>query len=88
MCLNLGTETVFFSFFWGSDVCDSFMVFRVSAPRYRMLPTETDLNSPPLLPNFPEKVLPIGAVQSKATGGTFSAKETSLVWELTLASSI
>ena len=22
--------------------------FRVSAPRYRMLPTETDLNSPPL----------------------------------------
>ncbi|KAL5558461.1 hypothetical protein UlMin_034672 [Ulmus minor] len=41
----------------------------VSAPRYRMLPTETDLNSPPLLPNFPEKVLPIGAVHSKPTGG-------------------
>uniref|UniRef100_A0A2N9ENC2 Uncharacterized protein n=1 Tax=Fagus sylvatica TaxID=28930 RepID=A0A2N9ENC2_FAGSY len=41
----------------------------VSAPRYRMLPTETDLNTPPLLPNFPDKVLPIGAVHSKPTGG-------------------
>ncbi|KDO83903.1 hypothetical protein CISIN_1g000487mg [Citrus sinensis] len=40
----------------------------VSAPRYRMLPTETDLNRPPLVPNLPEKVLPIGSVQSKATG--------------------
>ncbi|GLU06764.1 hypothetical protein SLE2022_237630 [Rubroshorea leprosula] len=40
----------------------------VSAPRYRMLPTETDLNRPPLLSNFPEKVLPIGAVQCKTTG--------------------
>ncbi len=41
----------------------------MSAPRYRMLPTETDLNTPPLLPNFPDKVLPIGAVHSKPTGG-------------------
>ncbi|PON79525.1 Tetratricopeptide-like helical domain containing protein [Parasponia andersonii] len=40
----------------------------VSAPRYRMLPTETDLNSPPLLSTFPEKVLPIGAVQSRPGG--------------------
>ncbi|KAL5778903.1 hypothetical protein ACOSQ2_009640 [Xanthoceras sorbifolium] len=40
----------------------------VSAPRYRLLPTETDLNRPPLVPNFPEKVLPIGVVQSKANG--------------------
>ncbi|TQE10049.1 hypothetical protein C1H46_004339 [Malus baccata] len=38
----------------------------VSAPRYRMLPTETDLKSPPLL--SPEKVLPIAAVHSKAAG--------------------
>ncbi|OMO59516.1 Tetratricopeptide-like helical [Corchorus capsularis] len=45
----------------------------VSAPRYRMLPTETDLNRPPLVSHFPEKVLPIGAVQSKATGD--------IVWE-------
>lgn len=35
-----------------------------------MLPMETDLNMPPLVTNFPEKVLPVGAVQ-KATGGTF-----------------
>ncbi|PQM33240.1 uncharacterized protein Pyn_38972 [Prunus yedoensis var. nudiflora] len=40
----------------------------VSAPRYRMLPTETDLKSPPLLSNFPDKVLPIAAVHSKAAG--------------------
>ncbi|XP_062163942.1 uncharacterized protein LOC133870752 [Alnus glutinosa] len=40
----------------------------VSAPRYRMLPTETDLNTPPLLSNFLDKVLPNAAVQSKATG--------------------
>ncbi|KAM1030417.1 hypothetical protein TB1_033632 [Malus domestica] len=38
----------------------------VSAPRYRMLPTETDLKSPPLL--SPDKVLPIAAVHSKAAG--------------------
>ncbi|KAG5063259.1 hypothetical protein JHK85_004442 [Glycine max] len=49
----------------------------VNAPRYRyrMLPTETDLNTPPLLANFPDKVLPVGAVHSKATGGD---KEVSL----------
>ncbi|KAL1362826.1 hypothetical protein HN51_011040 [Arachis hypogaea] len=45
----------------------------VNAPRYRyrMLPTETDLNMPPLLADFPDKVLPVGYVQSKATGGDF-----------------
>lgn len=48
-------------------------MFRVSAPRYRMLPTETDLNRPPLLSGFPEKVLPIAAVQSRASGGKFSS---------------
>ncbi|KAI4352868.1 hypothetical protein L6164_007079 [Bauhinia variegata] len=36
--------------------------------RYRMLPTETDLNTPPRLSSFPDKVLPVGAVQSKTTG--------------------
>ncbi|KAA8538631.1 hypothetical protein F0562_028175 [Nyssa sinensis] len=40
----------------------------VRAPRYRMLPTETDLNMPPILPNIPEKVLPIAAAHSKTTG--------------------
>ncbi|KAK3230427.1 hypothetical protein Dsin_002308 [Dipteronia sinensis] len=40
----------------------------VSAPRYRLLPTETDLNRPPLVANFPEKMLPVGAVHSKANG--------------------
>ncbi|XWS21909.1 hypothetical protein CRYUN_Cryun30bG0096400 [Craigia yunnanensis] len=40
----------------------------LSAPRYRILPTEIDLNRPPLVTNCPEKVLPIGAVQSKVTG--------------------
>ncbi|CAN1175685.1 Erythroid differentiation-related factor 1 [Linum perenne] len=46
---------------------------KVSAPRYRMLPTETDLNTLPVVSNLPEKVLPIGAVQSKTTG--------ELLWE-------
>ncbi|XVE60779.1 hypothetical protein DITRI_Ditri05aG0154700 [Diplodiscus trichospermus] len=45
----------------------------VCAPRYRMLPTETDLNRPPLVIDSPEKVLPIGAVQSKVTGD--------IIWE-------
>ncbi|XP_010530159.1 PREDICTED: uncharacterized protein LOC104806788 [Tarenaya hassleriana] len=40
----------------------------VSAPRYRMLPTETDLNRPPLLKKFPEKVLPLAAVKSRTAG--------------------
>lgn len=41
----------------------------VSAPRYRMLPTETDLNTLPVVSNLPEKVLPISAaVQSKFKG--------------------
>ncbi|CAK9137151.1 unnamed protein product, partial [Ilex paraguariensis] len=38
------------------------------APRYRMIPTETDLNMPPLLSTLPEKMLPIAAVQSRTTG--------------------
>ncbi|KAB5512602.1 hypothetical protein DKX38_029630 [Salix brachista] len=39
----------------------------VSAPRYRMLPTETDLNTLPVVSNLPEKVLPISAaVQSSS----------------------
>uniref|UniRef100_A0A2P2J5X6 Uncharacterized protein LOC105108957 isoform X2 n=3 Tax=Rhizophora mucronata TaxID=61149 RepID=A0A2P2J5X6_RHIMU len=40
----------------------------VSAPRYRMLPTETDLNTLPVVSNLPEKVLPVGFVQSKTAG--------------------
>ncbi|XP_050237997.1 uncharacterized protein LOC126687476 [Mercurialis annua] len=40
----------------------------VSAPRYRMLPAETDLNTLPVVTNLPEKVLPVSAVQSKTTG--------------------
>ncbi|GFP81364.1 calcium-dependent protein kinase 6 [Phtheirospermum japonicum] len=35
----------------------------VRAPRYRMIPTETDLNALPLLSSIPEKVLPIAAAQ-------------------------
>ncbi|MCL7039795.1 hypothetical protein MKW94_025901 [Papaver nudicaule] len=42
----------------------------VKAPRYRMLPTETDLNSPPLLPNHHEKNFPLAAVQSKASSSS------------------
>ncbi|GAB4844816.1 hypothetical protein Ancab_038204 [Ancistrocladus abbreviatus] len=43
----------------------------VTAPRYRMLPTETDLNTLPLLSSLPERV-PIdygAAVQSRAANG-------------------
>ncbi|KAJ6297310.1 hypothetical protein OIU78_022948 [Salix suchowensis] len=41
----------------------------VSAPRYRMLPMETDLNTLPVVSNLPEKALPISAaVQSKFKG--------------------
>lgn len=37
-----------------------------------MLPTETDLNTLPVVSNLPEKVLPISAaVQSKFKGGIF-----------------
>lgn len=54
--------------------------FRVRAPpRYQMLPTETDLNMrPPHIPkNFPEKVLPIGAVPSSinTSGGMLSCSQ-------------
>ncbi|GAB2271934.1 hypothetical protein Dimus_006762 [Dionaea muscipula] len=44
----------------------------VTAPRYRMLPMETDLNMPPMVSSFPERVLPIGygaAVQSTESNG-------------------
>ncbi|GMH22412.1 hypothetical protein Nepgr_024255 [Nepenthes gracilis] len=46
----------------------------VTAPRYRMLPTETDLNTPPLFSSLPERVLPSDyhAVQSRATNGDVS----------------
>ncbi|KAI3464395.1 hypothetical protein Pfo_021058 [Paulownia fortunei] len=40
----------------------------VTAPRYRMIPTETDLNALPLLSSIPEKVLPIAAAQSRTSG--------------------
>ncbi|VVB11601.1 unnamed protein product [Arabis nemorensis] len=49
----------------------------VSAPRYRMLPMKTDLNRPPLLTDFPEKVLPLAAVKSRITGGI--SKEANVV---------
>ncbi|OVA01534.1 hypothetical protein BVC80_1519g30 [Macleaya cordata] len=39
----------------------------VKAPRYRMLPTETDLNTPPLLPNLHEKDFPVAAVHSRVS---------------------
>lgn len=47
----------FFPFFF--DFNPNFVFFnwfRIGAPRYQMLPAETDLNSLPLLSNFPEKV--------------------------------
>ncbi|XAR62665.1 hypothetical protein NMG60_11017511 [Bertholletia excelsa] len=40
----------------------------VRAPRYRLLPNETDLNTPPTLSSIPEKVLPIAAGQSRTSG--------------------
>lgn len=40
----------------------------VTAPRYRVLPNETDLNSPPILSSIPEKVLPIAAAESRTSG--------------------
>nr|VDD60337.1 unnamed protein product [Brassica oleracea] len=40
----------------------------VSAPRYQRIPPETDLNRPPLLTDFPEKMLPLAAVKSRITG--------------------
>ncbi|PSS31837.1 Autophagy-related protein [Actinidia chinensis var. chinensis] len=42
----------------------------VRAPRYRVLPNETDLNTPPLLSSFPEKVLLIAAAKSRTTAET------------------
>ncbi|KAJ8760639.1 hypothetical protein K2173_015306 [Erythroxylum novogranatense] len=51
----------------------------VSAPRYRMLPTETDLNALPVVSNLPDKVLPIVAAQSKPAG--------ELAWETDAVSS-
>jgi hypothetical protein len=43
----------------------------VTAPRYQMLPMETDLNLPPLLTDFPDNVLPLAAVKSRITGGMY-----------------
>ncbi|XP_042032089.1 uncharacterized protein LOC121778751 [Salvia splendens] len=40
----------------------------LSAPRYRMIPAETDLNALPLLSSIPERVLPIAATQEKTDG--------------------
>ncbi|ESQ38918.1 hypothetical protein EUTSA_v10001809mg [Eutrema salsugineum] len=40
----------------------------VNAPRYRKIPTETDLNRPPLLTDFPKEVLPLAAMKSRITG--------------------
>ncbi|XP_059664908.1 uncharacterized protein LOC132311161 isoform X2 [Cornus florida] len=45
------------------------VVGRVSAPQYRMLPTQTNLKMPPLPSNMTEKVLPAAATQSKTSGG-------------------
>ncbi|KAF5749330.1 hypothetical protein HS088_TW04G01298 [Tripterygium wilfordii] len=58
------TDNSFHSF--NSDLVPSAQT--VSAPRYRMLPNETDLNMPPVVLNSPEKVLPLGAFQSKTSG--------------------
>lgn len=46
---------------------------RVRAPRYRMIPIETDLNTLPLLSSIPEKVLPLVATQSRMSAD--------LLWE-------
>ncbi|XP_016466410.2 uncharacterized protein LOC107789148 isoform X1 [Nicotiana tabacum] len=43
---------------------------RVRAPRYRMIPIETDLNTLPLLSSIPEKVLPLMATQSRTSAGS------------------
>ncbi|XP_057974865.1 uncharacterized protein LOC131162427 [Malania oleifera] len=62
--LPVPTDTAFHAF--NSAIVPSSKT--VTAPRYRMLPTETDLNTPPLLSNLPEKILPIGAGHSKTSG--------------------
>ncbi|KAL5701335.1 hypothetical protein ACHQM5_026681 [Ranunculus cassubicifolius] len=43
----------------------------VKAPRYRMLPTETDLKSPPLLPDPPpfQQVMPVPVVNPRNSPG-------------------
>ncbi|KAF6147901.1 hypothetical protein GIB67_014481 [Kingdonia uniflora] len=41
----------------------------VKAPRYRVLPTETDLNTPPLVPNFPENNFPVAAFHPRTSTG-------------------
>ncbi|KAK1311434.1 hypothetical protein QJS10_CPA08g01117 [Acorus calamus] len=42
----------------------------IRAPRYQMLPTETDLNSLPLLPDVsPEKIFPVAAMPAAKAGG-------------------
>ncbi|KZV40899.1 hypothetical protein F511_05144 [Dorcoceras hygrometricum] len=39
----------------------------VKAPRYQMIPTETDLNALPLPSSIPDRVLPIAAAQSRTS---------------------
>ncbi|XP_073123743.1 uncharacterized protein [Henckelia pumila] len=42
-------------------------IHTVEAPRYQMIPTETDLNALPLLSSIPDRVLPIAAAQSRTS---------------------
>lgn len=42
-------------------------IHTVKAPRYQMIPTETDLNALPLLSSIPDRVLPIAAAQSRTS---------------------
>ncbi|OWM65731.1 uncharacterized protein LOC116201997 [Punica granatum] len=51
---------------------------KVRAPQYRMLPTETDLNRPPLLSDLSEKLLPIGVVPPRTFPGDLSWEDGAL----------
>ncbi|KAF4362453.1 hypothetical protein G4B88_016036 [Cannabis sativa] len=62
-------------------------VGNVTAPRYRMLPTETDLNSPPLLSTFPDKVLPIVRPSEGGVGYCAFIKALDLSWDVDTVSS-
>ncbi|XP_047341458.1 uncharacterized protein LOC124945125 [Impatiens glandulifera] len=55
----------------------------LSAPQYRVLPNETDLNTPPMLSYIPEKVLPIAAACSRTSGGDSSWENSALTSSLT-----
>ncbi|KAF8025095.1 hypothetical protein BT93_F2061 [Corymbia citriodora subsp. variegata] len=54
----------------------------VSAPRYQMLPTETDLKRPPVAPNFSEKLLPTGALLSRMAGGDLPWEDSAMTSNL------